>query len=155
MEPVFQLRDVRPGEEERVAFIVKSVLEEYGLSFEPGDKDGDLQDITRDYLDRGGVFKVIEKETGIVGCYGLYPRDKETVELRKMYLLPEYRGRGIGKWMLEDALQEARERDFREVVLESNSVLREAIALYARYGFESFRPAKITGRADWAMKLRL
>ena len=57
--------------------------------------------------------------------------------------------------MLENLLDAARRGGFREVWLETNSVLTEAITLYARYGFEPVEPEHLLPRCDQAYLLRL
>ena len=47
-----------------------------------------------------------------------------------MYLHKSQRGRGLGKFLLDSALAQARELGFTRVTLETASVLKEAIALY-------------------------
>ena len=76
-------------------------------------------------------------------------------ELRKMYLLREYRGRGLGKRMLEDAIARAKQMGFREMVLETASELVEAIALYKSYGFVEYTPEHLCSRCDQGFKLEL
>lgn len=149
------LREIREGEQEDVFAIVKNVLETYGLQTNPEATDKDLLDIKASYLDSGGCFKVIVDDEKIVGSYGLYPLSSTTCELRKMYLTPAYQGKGLGRLMMDDALSEARQRRFKEVVLETNSVLDKASRLYRKYGFKKYQPEHLSDRCDCAMKLRL
>src|SRR4051794_30945378 len=84
-----------------VQAIVFAALREHGLTPEPDATDADLFDFDQHYITRGGCFHVITDAAGIVvGSVGLYPIDARTIELRKMYLSPEHRGRGLGKRLL-------------------------------------------------------
>ncbi len=90
---------------EKVTELVFGILEEYNLKPAPASTDTDIKDIEKSYFERGGSFYVLEEKDGsIIGAYGLYPVDKATCELRKMYLHRSYRGKGLGKLLLEDAL---------------------------------------------------
>ena len=149
------LRDIRDNEQDDVYAIVKSVLQPFGLQVDPDGTDKDLSDIRGFYIDKGGCFKVIADDGVIIGSYGLFPLSLVICELRKMYLLPAYQGRGLGRLMMEDALAEARQRQFKEMVLETNSVLERAGRLYQKYGFEKYRPEHLSDRCDCAMRLRL
>ena len=149
------LRDIQDGEQDAVFGIVKSVLGQFGLQVNPEVTDKDLLDVKGFYVDRGGCFKVLESDGYIVGSYGLFPLSLGTCELRKMYLLPAYQGKGLGRIMMDDALREARKRHFKEVVLETNSVLDKASSLYHKYGFEKYQPEHLSDRCDYAMKLKL
>jgi N-acetylglutamate synthase-like GNAT family acetyltransferase len=97
-EEDIRLRPARNADGPAVQAIVFSVLEEYGLTPDPEVVDADLRSLESSYQDRGGAFEVLEAPGGrIVGCVGLLPVDAATCELRKMYLLPGVRGRGLGR----------------------------------------------------------
>lgn len=141
---------------EQIKNLVFGVLGEYGLKPDPASTDVDIEDIESSYLARGGTFLVLEAKDGsIVGAYGLYPMEDRTCELRKMYLNKTYRGRGLGKTLLDDALTRARQLGFRKIVLETASVLKEAIALYRKYGFVEYTPEHLSSRCDQAYSLEL
>ena len=140
----------------KVTELVYGVLKEYGLKPDPGATDIDLKDIEQSYFKRGGAFYVLEEEDGsIIASYGLYLIDKQTCELRKMYLHSSYRGKGLGKLMLEDALAKARQIGFKKMTLETASVLKEAISLYKSYGFVEYEPEHMSSRCDQAFVLEL
>ena len=125
-----QLRDYKQGDEVAVFRIVKDVLATYNLHANPAATDKDLSDISKSYIKSGGIFRIVEVDGEIVGSYGLYPLSNKVCELRKMYLLPSYQGHGIGKILMDEALDLAREKGFEEIVLETNSVLTRARRLY-------------------------
>jgi putative acetyltransferase len=141
---------------ERVVAHVFDILSEYGLPPDPDSKDSDLNNLERNYIHSGGVFELIEdKEGNLLGTYGLYPLDKDTCELRKMYFVPQVRGRGLGWQVLERAVEHARRLGFKSIVLETVSVLKEAIRLYTRFGFVPMQAKHISPRVDRAYILKL
>lgn len=151
-----KLREATNADGRTVKALVYAVLEEYGLKPDPGCTDADLSDIEQSYFARGGTFCVLESQDGsIVGAYGLYPIEDRTCELRKMYLRRDYRGQGLGKRLLEDALAAARRLGFARVVLETASVLKKATALYECYGFAPHQPDHLSPRCDQAYLLDL
>lgn len=151
-----RLRPATNADCEPVRNLVFTVLGEYGLKPDPACTDIDLNDIEQSYFKRGGVFYVLEAKAGsVVGSYGLYPMEPGTCELRKMYLHRDYRGRGLGKLMLEHALAETRRLGFKTVTLETASVLKEAIRLYERDGFRPYTPSHLSSRCDQAYILEL
>jgi putative acetyltransferase len=136
--------------------IVFSVLEEYGLEPAIETTDADLVDIEASYVRAGGAFEVVERRDGrIVGSVGLMPLDRRRVELRKMYLAPSARGRGLGKRLLRRMLDRARALGFDEVRLETHSVLQEAIRLYEAHGFVPVEAEHRSPRCDQTYRLRL
>jgi len=141
---------------ERVQDLVFGVLREYGLAPDPDGTDRDITDIETHYLKRGGVFEILENADGnLLGTCGLYPLDDETIELRKMYFAKELRGRGYGKKLLERMIETARALGFRQMHLETHSALKEAIALYKKYGFQPTDEEKLTPRCDQTYFLEL
>ncbi len=151
-----RLRRACNEDREQVTRLVYGVLEEYGLKPDPAQTDADLSDIAQSYCERGGAFFVLEDERGpIIGAYGLYPIESQTCELRKMYLHKSHRGKGLGKFLLDSALAQARESGFTTVTLETASVLKEAIALYESYGFRQYKPEHMSERCDQAYVLEL
>jgi len=141
---------------DKIASLVYSILEEYNLKPDPACTDADLKDIEQSYFEKGGTFYVLEEKSGsIVGAYGLHPVESRTCELRKMYLHRSCRGKGLGKFLMESALSEARQLGFKRMTLETASVLKEAIALYKSYGFVEYGPGRLSSRCDQAYKLEL
>jgi putative acetyltransferase len=151
-----RLRPAKNKDCGKVTELVFDVLKEYNLKPDPAVTDTDIKDIKHSYFERGGTFYVLEEKDGsIIGAYGLYFLDKQTCELRKMYLHSSYRGKGLGKLLLEDALLKARQIGFKKMTLETASVLKEAISLYKSYGFVEYEPEHLSSRCDQAFILEL
>lgn len=145
------IRSAQNNDQQAIEDLVFSVLTDYGLQADPATTDADLQDIEGNYIKNGGAFDVyLNSANKIIGTVGLYPIRPGLCELRKMYLNPEERGKGIGIELLEHALSKAKELGFRRVMLETASELKEAIALYRKYGFEPFEPDHLSNRCDQA-----
>jgi putative acetyltransferase len=149
------IRSATNDDRERVAELVFGVLAEYGLEPDPETTDADLQDIEANYLQRGGLFEVIEDGRNLVGSVGLYPVTKTTCELRKMYFIPGARGLGLGKYVLERVIARARALGFKQIVLETSSKLIAANRLYNKFGFKPVTSDHLASRADQAYKLDL
>lgn len=147
----------RATNEDRVQVedLVFGVLRSYGLQPDPAATDADLEDIEKHYFESGGWFAVLVSGNRIAGCYGIYPVDDCTCELRKMYLSPEFRGMGFGKRLLEDALTKASELGYGAVTLETSSVLKEAVGLYRKFGFEPHVAEHLSPRCDQAYMKKL
>jgi len=151
-----KLRPANNKDCENIASLVYGILREYDLKPDPACTDADIKDIESSYFGRGGKFFVLETEDGsIVGAYGLYLINEQTCELRKMYLHKAHRGKGLGKFLLDDALSKARQLGFERMILETASVLKEAIALYKSYGFIEYNPKHMSSRCDQAYLLEL
>jgi putative acetyltransferase len=140
---------------EPIQNLVFGVLEEYNLQPDRLETDRDIADIEKHYINRGGLFEVLEDAQGnLLGTVGLYPVDRETVELRKMYFAKDLRGKGYGKKTLARMIEKSKELGFERIYLETASVLKEAIGLYERFGFTP-TSEKHAPRCDKAYILRL
>jgi putative acetyltransferase len=151
-----RIREATVADGDAIRAIVKATLAEFGFPVESSGIDADLANVPQSYQSLGGVFRVIEDESGtIVGCGGLFPVDEKAVELRKMYFRPEIRGRGLGRRLLDDLVGEARQRKFDRIELETASNLEKAIALYQRAGFVETGGPKHSCRCDRTFALDL
>jgi ribosomal protein S18 acetylase RimI-like enzyme len=72
-----------------------------------------------------------------------------------MYFVPRVRGLGLGKYVLERAIAQARALGFREIVLETSSKLVAANRLYRKFGFKPMESDHLASRADQAYSLDL
>jgi putative acetyltransferase len=150
------IRSGNNTDREIVMKLVSDVLSEYGLNIDPNTTDADLNDIEANYLNRGGLFEIIEDREGrLLGSVGIYPLDSETCELRKMYFVPSVRGLGLGRYILRRIIERAKELRFKRIVLETSSRLEAANRLYARFGFQPVNSDHLASRADRAYALDL
>ncbi|MEL7083168.1 MAG: GNAT family N-acetyltransferase [Cyanobacteria bacterium J06597_1] len=137
----FLIRDWEPRDRQAAADLIGSVLAEYGLGWEPDATDRDVVDVETCYHATGGEFWVVETADRVVGTAAYYPieRGENAVELRKMYLHPEARRQGLGRYLLSVAEAAIAAKNFNEIWLETATVLKEACQLYERNGY---RPPK-------------
>jgi putative acetyltransferase len=135
--------NVRPIERKdnaALAKIIRQVMEEFGVNL----PNTVYTDPTTDHLfelfqkDRA-VYNVAELNGRVVGGGGIYPTEglpPGVCELVKMWLLPEARGLGLGKSMIEKCMQQAKELGFTKIYLESMPELKQALRIYEKFGFE-------------------
>ena len=134
----FLIRDWEPRDRVNAAEVIGSVLSEYGLTWEPRGADRDVVDVETFYQTVGGEFWVIEYQGKVVGTSAYYPveRGENAVEIRKMYLLREFRGQGLGKFLLQQLEETIANRGFQQIWIETASALKEAIQLYESSGYQ-------------------
>lgn len=84
-----------------------------------------------------GAFFVVTDADDVVGCGGLQRHDDDTAEIKRMWIDPARRGGGLGRRLLAHLEDAAVGLGYRSVVLDTNSTLTEAIAMYERAGYRS------------------
>ena len=90
--------------------------------------------------EHAGTFVVVRDDDDVVGCGALVALDAGTAEIKRMWIDPARRGRGLGPRLLAHLEQLASAQDRTRVVLDTNSTLTEAIAMYERNGYEPIEP---------------
>jgi putative acetyltransferase len=112
------------------SLVVETLLE---FGFEPDPElDGDLDDPAATYA----ALWVAVDDDEVVGSVALRDLGGGTVELKRMYLRPDQRGRGLGKELLALALNWARASEMQVVRLDTSERMVAAQRLYEANGFE-------------------
>jgi putative acetyltransferase len=116
----------------------------------------DMDDIQQNYLNNGGIFLVIEDENQIIGTGAIRQLEDKVCELKRLWLLTEYHGQGLGYRMLQELLSIAREMGYKRIRLETAPVhQKRALELYRRVGFYEIPRYDTTHEDDIAMELVL
>ena len=95
-----------------------------------------LNDPQGHIIDRGGYIAIAKHQDTVIGCCALIPIDQECVELAKMAVSDEAKGKGVGFLLGTHIIQQAKAMGARRVYLESNTRLEPAINLYKKLGFK-------------------
>lgn len=132
-------RPIRPEDDPHVAAIIRAVMPEFGASG-PGFAihDPEVSGMSGAYARPGAAYFVVEMAGRVVGGAGIAPLDGgdgQTAELRKMYFLPEARGKGLGESLLRHCLEIAKTLGYARVYLETLTGMDAAQRLYERLGF--------------------
>ena len=90
---------------------------------------------------RDGVKFFVARDGGRpAGCGGVLLVGREYAEVKRMYVRPAFRGRRIGRLILDHLVEYARQHGLRVIRLETGIHQREAIALYEARGFRKIPP---------------
>lgn len=147
------VRLIQKQDNAQVARLIRNVMTEFqavGEGYSIGDPEVD--DMYGSYETKRSCYYVIAQDNAMVGCGGFGPLaggDKFTCELRKMFILPETRGIGLGRRLLLLLLDEARKRDYRKCYLETLDRMWRANELYQENGFQLLeKPIGDTGHGS-------
>ena len=115
--------DTRPLEESVAFYESKGTLE-------------DMDDIQQTYLGNDGTFLVMMDEDRIIGTGAIRKLDDTICELKRVWLLFDYHGKGLGYKMIQELLAFAREKGYQKIRLETDrDNQHRAYELYRRLGF--------------------
>lgn len=154
------IRTIQPSDNADLSKIIKDTLAEFGANH-PGTV---YYDATTDALyelfqKEGAAYFVAELNGEIVGGGGIYPTDglpADTCELVKMYLLPQARGTGLGRTLIEKSIAFAKEAGYKQIYLETMPELKQALNIYAKFGFDYLKGpignSGHTGCSLWMIK---
>ena len=110
-------------------------------------------------LGKGGRIYIADIAGEPVACVALAPLGKGVYELAKMAVLPNLRGQGIGRKLLEHAIQQAKHIGAKSLFLGSSTKLKNAVHLYESVGFTHVDPTTLPPmpytRADVFMEMQL
>jgi GNAT superfamily N-acetyltransferase len=114
----------------------KRLASDYGMTFDADSMvESDLSDTLKFHPPSGRFYLALyDGEVAGVGC--LKSLGAEVGELQRMYVLPEFRGNGVGRALANRLIEDARSMGLKELRLESLEFLKAAHALYDSLGFK-------------------
>ncbi|MBC7658568.1 MAG: GNAT family N-acetyltransferase [Chitinophagaceae bacterium] len=137
----FRIRKISAEDDAPASSIIKKVLTEYGLNREGfAFVDAELEALSKHYIAPRALYFVAEVNGVIVGGAGFGPllgEDAKTAELKKMYLVKEGRGLGIGAGLMREILTHAAGGGYARIYLETMPEMTDAIRLYEKSGFQA------------------
>ncbi len=96
----------------------------------------DIDDFENKYEANGGAFLVITEEGRVIGTGAIHHLEDKVGEIKRLWLLPEYQGQGLGRRMMEHLLAIAREKGYSKVRLETTPAYQvKAYSFYRKFGF--------------------
>ena len=133
-----QVRPAGPGDD----IVVSALIAEYAAAFayELGEQDVVGEGMkAREYYDAGALI-VAEDEDEVVGCVAYEPWGDDRCRMKRMYVLEDSRGKGIGRALAEAVMDAARAAGYKQMCLDTTEGMQQARALYASLGFEEWDP---------------
>jgi putative acetyltransferase len=134
-----RIRPIAPTDNAGLARVIRTTLMEFGAAHTGTVYDDPTTDALYELFQTPrSVYHVAERNGLLLGGGGIYPTaglPPDTCELVKMYLLPEGRGSGLGRTLIETCFTAARAQGFSRIYLETMPELKKALSLYTHFGF--------------------
>ncbi|HLW85092.1 MAG TPA: GNAT family N-acetyltransferase [Candidatus Sulfotelmatobacter sp.] len=116
----------------------------FSLCFQNFDKE--LAELPGDYAPPNGRLLLAEFEGQLAGCVALHKlapqnADDAICEMKRLYLRPQFRGKGLGRVLSERIIAEARQIGYERMRLDTvGPVMKDAVAMYRKLGFMEIAP---------------
>jgi GNAT superfamily N-acetyltransferase len=111
--------------------------------------DQELAGLPGDYAPPEGRLLLAEYDGQLAACIALHKLELGICEMKRLYLRPQFRGKGLGRALAERIIAEARTIGYRHMRLDTvEPVMRDAVAMYRKLGFKevaSYRANPIAG----------
>jgi ribosomal protein S18 acetylase RimI-like enzyme len=123
---------------------IRGLFQEYadslGFDLDFQDYAAELASLPGDYQAPEGCLLLASWDGEAAGCAALRKLGPGICEMKRMYVRPGYRGRGIGRKMAVHIMDLAREAGYERMRLDTIGTMTEAIALYSSLGFKEIEP---------------
>jgi ribosomal protein S18 acetylase RimI-like enzyme len=124
---------------------IRKLFEEYvawlgiNLCFQNFDKE--VAELPRDYAPPSGRLTLATESDEVAGCVALRRIGEDVCELKRLYVRPQFRGRGLGRTLTENVIDEARSIGYKRMRLDTlPGKMDQAIKMYRRLGFKNIEP---------------
>lgn len=101
---------------------------------------GELAGLPGNYVPPQGRLLLAMDGVHAAGCVAMQKIDGETCEMKRLYVRPEFRGKGVGRLLVNEIVAAARKRGYVRMRLDTLPQMKEAIALYESLGFHPAPP---------------
>ena len=147
-------------EDTELVLKVKELIQEYALSlgFDLAfqDFEEEMETFPTQYSEPYGRLLVAEDEDEIIGCVGLRNLGDGICEMKRLYVKPEFQGKGTGRALVQAIIKEACEIGYTTIRLDTIPAMNAAINLYLSSGFRETTPYRynpISGARYFELKL--
>ena len=111
----------------------------FSLCFQNFDKE--LASLPGDYAPPEGRLLLAEYEGQLAGCVALHKLESGICEMKRLYLRPRMRGKGLGLALANHIITEARQIGYQRMRLDTvEPVMKDAVAMYRKLGFQEIAP---------------
>jgi putative acetyltransferase len=123
---------------------VRQMMREYvawiGLDLAHQEIDAEMAGLPGEYAPPRGALFVVPESDRLVAMIGLRPLEGPIAEMKRLFVRPEARGRGLAKQLIARVLDEARQLGYDEIRLDTLPMMGDAQGLYVALGFEDIAP---------------
>ncbi len=136
---IFQAQSAAHVAQARELFVEYAQSLGFSLCFQNFDEE--LAGLPGDYSPPEGRLLLAEYRSQPAGCVALRPKESGFCEMKRLYLRPQFRGKGLGRILADRIITEARQIGYTRMRLDTvEPVMKDAVAMYHRLGFKEIAP---------------
>jgi len=111
----------------------------FSLCFQNFEKE--LADLPGDYAPPAGRLLLAEYDHQLAGCAALHKLEPAVCEMKRLYLRPQFRGKGLGRALADHVIFESRKIGYERLRLDTvEPVMKDAVGMYRKLGFKEIPP---------------
>lgn len=129
-----------PGDRDTIEALFCEYADSLGIDLAFQRFAEELTTLPGKYTPPGGLVLLAFVGDAPAGCVALRPLNEGGCEMKRLYVRPEFRGRGIARCLVQQVLADARGAGYSQIYLDTLPSMREAIALYESFGFRDTQP---------------
>jgi ribosomal protein S18 acetylase RimI-like enzyme len=103
--------------------------------------DQELAELPGSYTPPEGRLLLAGYDGQVAGCIALHKLEADICEMKRLYVRPQFRGKGLGRILIDRVIAEARQMGYQRMRLDTvEPVMRDAVAMYRKIGFREIPP---------------
>jgi putative acetyltransferase len=139
---ITQARSATDMAEARELFLEYAKSLGFSLCFQNFDQE--LASLPGDYSPPEGRLLLAKHGEETAGCVALHKLQPDICEMKRLYLRPQFRGKGLGRVLAHAAIEEARKIGYKVMRLDTvEPVMKDAVGLYRKLGFYEITPYRL------------
>lgn len=107
-----------------------------GYEFGGENFEEEMASLPGPYSPPSGRLLLATYEGAAAGCVVMKKMDAEKIEVKRLYVPPEYRGNGVGKYLVRAAIDEAKKMGYKTIVADTDLNMRIAMVIFDEHGFK-------------------
>lgn len=129
-----------PGQLEQARSLIREYTDGLGIDLSFQELEQELADFPGAYAPPSGCLLLAVDGSEAAGCIGIRELEPGTCEMKRLYIRPAWRGHGLGRRLVEAALEQARAMGYSAMCLDTLPEMQSAIRLYQSFGFQRTEP---------------
>ena len=102
--------------------------------------EDELINFPKKYEEPDGAFIIAKDNDKVIGCVGLKKLDDNICEMKRLFVNDIYRGKGVGKRLVEKIIEEAKDKNYKKMRLDTLKTMESALKIYYKNNFYKIEP---------------